>query len=373
MPSKLPSFFLRLRFATAILSTWVLNLGMFGERFKVRSFCSPGFNCHGCPWATAACPIGAIAYGSAISSLPVFAIASVLTIGAVAGRLVCAFTCPMGLLQDLLHRIPSPKISLPGFFRYGKYLALLLLVFLLPWAMGFHAGGFLAVGKPELNKASESNIGVKVLVTNLGTEAVKGPTVIAVFRSNNESKQEIYRRQLDFPNVTIEPGQKDVALPFFQLPNYLDSANLEVSSPQSEVNQTSPYQLYYCRLCPTGTLTATIPSFFRPQPGKMFSQRLAAAWLRLSILALFLVAMVLASRPLCRLFCPLGAIYAMTARLSLSGMRIDSSACIDCGKCDKVCPMELDVRKEIGGAECITCGDCKSICPKQGIKRTFGL
>jgi ferredoxin-type protein NapH len=47
--------------------------------------------------------------------------------------------------------------------------------------------------------------------------------------------------------------------------------------------------------------------------------------------------------------------------------------CIDCGKCNSVCPMELDVRSEIGGAECIACGDCKKACPQEGGKRTVGI
>jgi NAD-dependent dihydropyrimidine dehydrogenase PreA subunit len=54
-------------------------------------------------------------------------------------------------------------------------------------------------------------------------------------------------------------------------------------------------------------------------------------------------------------------------------MAIHSDACIDCGKCDKVCPVGLDVRREVGSAECIACGDCKKICPQHGIVRTFGF
>jgi polyferredoxin len=372
MAASLPSFFLRLRFATATISTWLMNLGMFGDRFKARSICSPGFNCHGCPWATAACPIGAIAYGSAIHAIPVYAIASVLAVGAVAGRLVCGFACPMGLFQDLLHRIPSPKFRLPRFFRYGKYLALALLVLLLPWILGFRQGGYLMLSKPAVDKNDLGLIVVKVLATNLGTEPVKGPHIIAVYRSIAD-QTELYRVEKDFPEVTIEPGQKDVPLPWIYTPNYLSVANMEVSSPQSEVIQNSPYLLYYCRLCPTGTLTATLPSWFSPTPGVSMYDRARGAWLRLSILGLFLVWMVVSSRPLCRTFCPLGAIYAMAAPLSLASMRIEQSQCTGCGTCDSVCPMELDVRKEIGGMECIACGDCKKACPGDGIKRTFGF
>jgi polyferredoxin len=95
--------------------------------------------------------------------------------------------------------------------------------------------------------------------------------------------------------------------------------------------------------------------------------------LRLGILAVILVLMVVASRPFCRMFCPLGAIYAFTPRVALTRLEVNHDACIECGKCDQSCPMELNVLKEIGGMECIACGDCKKVCPKQGIKRVFGL
>ena len=165
-----------------------------------------------------------------------------------------------------------------------------------------------------------------------------------------------------------------MTLPNFLIPNQLATADLVVDSPQSDVVPIPRYQLYFCKLCPSGTLTATIPlAFTQGRGGKSFYAWVGSVWLRLTILVVFLVGMVIASRPFCRLFCPLGAMYGLTARLALTRMKVETSACIDCGKCDKACPLELDVRKEIGGMECIACGDCKKVCPKSGIKRTFGL
>jgi ferredoxin len=370
MSRSLPPFYLRLRFATSAISSWVLNLGMFGQRFKLKSTCSPGFNCHGCPWASAACPIGAIAYGSAVHAIPVFAIASVLAMAAVFGRLICAFACPFGLLQDLLYRLPSPKLRLPRFFRYGKYLALILLVLALPWALGFAPSGFLRVAKPEVNKNAQGNIDVTVAVTNLGGEPVNGVLLGAAYR-DSVSSLPVFQDQHSFPQVSVLPGQT-VTLPVFAVPNKLAQANLLVDSPQSVPEQQPRWELYYCKLCPCGTLTATLPAIAGAGASTMY-YRVAHNALRLGILIVFLILMVIASRPFCRLFCPLGAIYALTTPLSLSGMAIHSDACIDCGKCDEVCPVGLDVRREVGSAECIACGDCKKVCPQHGIYRTYGL
>src|SRR5512142_3078997 len=98
MSRRMPPFFKRLRFATAMLSTWLMNLNMFG--WSLKSVCAPGFNCHGCPWATGACPVGVLTYGSALRTIPVLALASILAVGVMLGRLVCGFMCPFGLLQD---------------------------------------------------------------------------------------------------------------------------------------------------------------------------------------------------------------------------------------------------------------------------------
>jgi polyferredoxin len=95
--------------------------------------------------------------------------------------------------------------------------------------------------------------------------------------------------------------------------------------------------------------------------------------LRLGLLLLFLVLMVLVSRPFCRTFCPLGATYALLSRLALWRVRFTAEKCVDCGLCSRVCPTDLDVPKEAGGPECIACGDCIRACPKGAIDRKFGL
>ena len=50
------------------------------------------------------------------------------------GRFICGFLCPFGWFQELLHKIPTKKLSTKKLkpLRYLKYAVLLVMVFLLP-------------------------------------------------------------------------------------------------------------------------------------------------------------------------------------------------------------------------------------------------
>jgi polyferredoxin len=53
-------------------------------------------------------------------------------IGTLVGRLPCGWLCPFGFIQDLLHKIPSPKFSLWPPLRWVKYGVLVILVIAMP-------------------------------------------------------------------------------------------------------------------------------------------------------------------------------------------------------------------------------------------------
>ncbi|WP_410512172.1 4Fe-4S dicluster domain-containing protein [Paenibacillus sp. BR2-3] len=64
--------------------------------------------------------------------------------------------------------------------------------------------------------------------------------------------------------------------------------------------------------------------------------------------------------------------------LKLPGLRLkaDSSKCVSCGSCSRVCSMSLDVKmmvqnSEMDHPECIMCGECVSACGKGVIRRSF--
>ncbi len=103
-----------------------------------KRFCLPGLNCYSCPGALGACPIGSLqaVLSSRDYSFTFYIAGFLLLVGALAGRFVCGWLCPFGLVQDLLHKIPFPKKlrKLPGdrFLRYLKYVILIGFVIILP-------------------------------------------------------------------------------------------------------------------------------------------------------------------------------------------------------------------------------------------------
>jgi ferredoxin-type protein NapH len=106
----------------------------WGPEFKW--LCNPVLSCHSCVLAWFACPIGVFVHYSGYHLFPFFALGTVLLVGVLLGRLLCGWVCPFGLVQDLLHQIPVPKITLPDWTAHLKYLVLLFLVFLFPFFLG---------------------------------------------------------------------------------------------------------------------------------------------------------------------------------------------------------------------------------------------
>lgn len=97
-------------------------------RGDLKNFCAPGLNCWSCPAATLSCPIGAMQAGGT------YAAGVTLLIGVLLGRAVCGFLCPFGLIQELLNKIPSPKLKLPRRLTAVKYFLLIIFVLILPFA-----------------------------------------------------------------------------------------------------------------------------------------------------------------------------------------------------------------------------------------------
>ena len=103
----------------------------------VKNICTPGLNCYSCPGASGACPMGALQNSLASSNkrLPYYMFGIILLYGIIAGRWICSFLCPFGLVQELLHKIKTPKLKkgrISRIFSNLKYVILIVFVFIFP-------------------------------------------------------------------------------------------------------------------------------------------------------------------------------------------------------------------------------------------------
>ena len=244
---------------------------------KGKAVCVPGLNCYSCPAASGACPIGSFqaVVGSSKFRFSYYITGFLILLGVLLGRVICGFLCPFGWFQELLHKIPTKKLSTKKLkpLTYLKYVVLLVMVVLLP-----------------------------VLVTN-------------------------------------ELGMGD---PFF------------------------------CKyLCPQGVLEGAIPlslanAGIRSALGSLFT------WKFIVLLTVIVLSIVF-YRPFCKWLCPLGAFYALLNKVSLFQMQVDQSKCVSCGKCAKVCKMDVDVTKSPNHTECIRCGMCIRACPTDAVSFRYGF
>lgn len=103
---------------------------------KGKYACVPGLNCYSCPGAAGACPIGAFqaVIGSSKFKFSYYITGTLILMGVLLGRFICGFLCPFGWLQELLHKIPVPKLSTRKLkpLRYLKYVILAVFVIMLP-------------------------------------------------------------------------------------------------------------------------------------------------------------------------------------------------------------------------------------------------
>ena len=244
---------------------------------KGKAICVPGLNCYSCPAASGACPIGSFqaVVGSSKFRFSYYITGFLILLGVLLGRVICGFLCPFGWFQELLHKIPTKKLSTKKLkpLTYLKYVVLLVMVVLLP-----------------------------VLVTN-------------------------------------QLGMGD---PFF------------------------------CKyLCPQGVLEGAIPlslanAGIRTALGSLFT------WKFIVLLTVIVLSIVF-YRPFCKWLCPLGAFYALLNKVSLFQMQVDQSKCVSCGKCAKVCKMDVDVTKSPNHTECIRCGMCIRACPTDAVSFRYGF
>ncbi|MCR5145525.1 MAG: 4Fe-4S binding protein [Lachnospiraceae bacterium] len=77
------------------------------------------------------------------------------------------------------------------------------------------------------------------------------------------------------------------------------------------------------------------------------------------------------NRAFCKYICPITVFLKPMSYFSLLRIKCDKEKCISCGKCKRVCPMNVDVtdnsRKRKNGTECILCMECVKNCPTDAL------
>ena len=111
----------------------------------LKSACVPGFNCYSCPGAVASCPLGSLqnALNAAGHTAPWYMLGILALFGVILGRTICGWICPLGLIQELLHLIPVPKIKKSKVTRnlsYLKYVFLVVFAIAIPIWYGINKG-----------------------------------------------------------------------------------------------------------------------------------------------------------------------------------------------------------------------------------------
>ena len=107
-------------------------------RGNAKNMCVPGLNCYSCPGAVGACPLGSLQGALSADRSTLYYVGGILLLyGVLFGRMICGWLCPFGLIQELLHKIPTPKLKkspVTRIFSSFKYILLVVFVFVIPMA-----------------------------------------------------------------------------------------------------------------------------------------------------------------------------------------------------------------------------------------------
>ena len=154
MLKKLKTFFINLiptkrriiQLYAALLHNAYIKGFVKGEIFEGASkyVCAPGLNCYSCPGAIGACPLGSLqnALAESKTKIPTYILGIILLYSIILGRTICGYLCPVGLIQELLYKIKTPKLKKSKFTRilsYFKYILLGVLVIGIPLIYGLQA------------------------------------------------------------------------------------------------------------------------------------------------------------------------------------------------------------------------------------------
>lgn len=281
-------------------STVLLNSGL--TAYLTKGIPCLALNCHACPLAVTACPVGVIQHSVGLREIPFYVLGVIGLGGALGGRFACGWLCPFGWLQELVHRVPVPKWMVQPRPR-GSW-----------WTVAVVSTIYAVVGWRAWAWFTQSPM-------LLALYLLAGLLVYAL---------------LGLSRVFALVGVVGIV------------AFLAADT-------------WFCKLCPAGTLQAGIPWVLldpqlRPLIGPLY-------WLKLGLLVSLLAWAAVTRRPFCRWVCPLGAFWSPLNKWSTLQLAVDQEACIRCNRCQQVCPVDIRIYEGDRTGACIRCMECISECP----------
>jgi polyferredoxin len=124
---------------------------------------------------------------------------------------------------------------------------------------------------------------------------------------------------------------------------------------------------------------ASIEAFLSSRYNLVSDAKMLLFFLYPSLLTLqvlgFLIVISLAVRNFwCRYLCPYGALLGLSAIFSPVQVKRSAPLCIDCGRCDRICPASIKVSQNatIRHPECIGCMECVEVCPQKNCLTVAG-
>jgi ferredoxin-type protein NapH len=206
----------------------------------------------------------------------------------------------------------------------------------------------------KLNAAGLYIIGMLSLVGTLGGRIACG--WICPFGFIQELINKLTKKNLNIPAVLRKLRYVSLAVFVIILPLFM-----------LDIRYLSPW---FCKLlCPAGTLTAGLPLLLLDKGLRDAASVITV--IKFSGLGIFMVLFLISRRAFCKTLCPLGAFWGLFNKISLYRLKRDSSKCIRCGTCEKVCPMNIKVMKEPNVPDCVRCLECVKNCPERSMG--FGM